>query len=155
ETGVPRCVIPCALDLPPGPHVVHVSLDGHRSSELAVDVAASGEVVVRPRLDEMTGALVVSTDEPGALVQVDGRVRGFTRAILTLPVGEHEVRIALRGFADVVRRVSVHADRQERLDAELTRTEQVQAASRRTESVEDAPTSVTVISREELIAFGY
>lgn len=155
QSGVPRCVVPCVLDLPPGPHAVHLSLDGHRNSELAVDVVASGEVVVRPRLEEMTGALVVTTDEPGAIVQVDGRVRGFTPALLTLPVGEHEVRIALRGFADVVRRVSVHADHQERLDAELTRTEQVQAASRRTESVEDAPTSVTVISREELLAFGY
>ena len=155
ETGQPRCVIPCALDLAPGPHVVHLSLDGHRDAEVAVDVAARGEAVVKPELEESTGSLVVATDEPGALVKVDGRARGFTPAILTLPVGEHEVRMALRGFAEVVRTVVVRADRQERLDAELTRTEQVQAASRRTESVEDAPTSVTIISREELRAFGY
>ncbi|HVW27000.1 MAG TPA: TonB-dependent receptor [Polyangiaceae bacterium] len=155
ETGVPRCVVPCALDLPPGPHVVHLSLEGHRSSEAAIDVVAREEVVVRPRLEEMTGSLVVTTDEPGASVQVDGRVRGFTPSILTLPVGPHAVRIALRGFTEVVRSVDIVADHQGRLDVELTRNEQVQAASRSTESVEDAPTSVTIISREELLAFGY
>ncbi|HEX4340510.1 MAG TPA: TonB-dependent receptor [Polyangiaceae bacterium] len=155
ETALPRCVIPCTLDLPPGPHQLHVSLEGHKSAEVNVDVVAQGDIVVRPRLDEVTGALVVTTDEPGALVQIDDHVKGFTPAILTLPVGVHQVRIALRGFATVERQVTIAADHQGRIDETLTRREQVQAASRRTESVEDAPTSVTVISREELLAFGY
>ena len=155
ETALPRCMIPCTLDLPPGRHMLHVSLDGHRSAEVAVDIVAQGEVMIRPRLDAMTGALVVTTDEPGAAVQIDGRVKGFTPAILTLPVGEHVVRVALRGFLPVEHRVTIAVDRQARVEETLTRTEQVEAASRRTESVEDAPTSVTVISREELRAFGY
>src|SRR5262245_49026978 len=38
--GLPRCVIPCRIEAPPGRHVIHVSLDGHRSAEFPVDVVA-------------------------------------------------------------------------------------------------------------------
>jgi outer membrane receptor for ferrienterochelin and colicin len=153
--SLPRCVIPCVLDLAPGVHSLHLSLEGHRNAEVAAEVTAHGDVTLRPQLDQVTGTLVVITDEPGALVQVDGHDKGFTPVILTLPIGEHEARLSLPGFMPVVREVAVTADRRARIEEQLTRTEQVQAASRETESVEDAPTSVTVISRREILAFGY
>jgi outer membrane receptor for ferrienterochelin and colicin len=153
--SLPRCVIPCALELPAGRHSLHLSLDGYRNAEVTTEVAARGEVSVSAPLDQVTGTLVVTTDEPGALVQVDGHEKGFSPVILTLPVGEHEMRLSLRGFVPIVRRVTVTRDRRARIEEALTRTEQVEAASRQTESVEDAPTSVTVISRRELLAFGY
>jgi outer membrane receptor protein involved in Fe transport len=153
--SLPRCVIPCVLDLQPGRHTFHLSLDGRRDAEATAEVAERGDVTVRSELEPLTGTLVVTTDEPGALIQVDGREKGFSPVILTLPVGEHEMRISLRGFVPIVRRVTVTTDRRARVDAALIRTEQVQAASRQTEAVEDAPTSVTVISRRELLAFGY
>src|SRR5262245_44709589 len=36
--GVPRCVVPCRIDAPPGRHILYVSLDGHRSAEFPVDI---------------------------------------------------------------------------------------------------------------------
>jgi outer membrane receptor protein involved in Fe transport len=42
-----------------------------------------------------------------------------------------------------------------RIDAQLTTFEEVTAASRTTEAVEDAPASVTIVTRQELRAMGY
>jgi outer membrane receptor for ferrienterochelin and colicin len=155
DSGAPRCLSPCTLSLPPGQHVLHLSLEGHRRLELPVEVAANAETVVKPRLEEITGTALVTTDEPGALVEVDGRSGGFTPAILTLPVGRHVVHVSLRGFRPIERKIDVLADRQVKVEEVLTQAEQVQAASRVAEAVEDAPSSVTIIPREELLAFGY
>lgn len=153
--GLPRCVIPCRIETPPGRHVLHVALDGHRSAEFPVDVVAQKETVLRPELEVITGTALVATDEPGALIEADGQSKGFTPAILTLPVGEHRLRISMRGFRPIERRVVVLADHQVKVDEVLTQAEEVVAASRVSEAVEDAPSSVTIIPREELVAFGY
>lgn len=150
-----QCSIPCRLELPPGRHLLYVSRPGHRSAEISVDVAARAESIVSPRLEAQTGAALVTTDEPGALVEVDGKSRGFTPAILALPAGEHRLRISSRGFRTIERTLVIVADRQTRVDALLSQAEEVQAASRVAQDVEDAPSSVTIIPREEIVAFGY
>jgi outer membrane receptor for ferrienterochelin and colicin len=152
---LPRCVIPCVLELPPGAHVLHVSLEGHRTSEVPVDILARAEIVAAPTLASVTGTALITTDEPGALVAVDGSPSGFTPTILALPVGEHQVALSLRGFRPVARTVTVLADRQVRIEEALAHAEEVEAASRVVEPVEDAPSSVTIVPREELTAFGY
>lgn len=153
--ALPRCVVPCRIETSPGRHVLYVQLDGHRSEEFPVDVTARAETVVRPELEVITGTALVTTDERGALVEADGQSRGFTPTILTLPIGEHRLRITLKGFHAVEKRIVILADRQIRIDEVLTQAEEVTAASRVSESIEDAPSSVTIIPREELLAFGY
>ncbi|HEX4473978.1 MAG TPA: TonB-dependent receptor [Polyangiaceae bacterium] len=155
DTGVPRCVVPCRIELAPGPHVVHVAEDGHRDADVTVEVVRSAEIVVRPRLDVITGNVVVTTDEPGALVEVDGHSNGFTPVILGLPVGPHTLRISHRGFHSIEHLVDVVEGKPVHLDDDLTHEEEVTAASRIAESVDDAPSSVTIISRQEILAFGY
>lgn len=150
-----RCVVPCRLDLSPGRHLLYLSRPGHRNTELPVEIVERGDSVLRPKLDELSGAVLVTTDEPGALVEIDGKSRGFTPAILSLPAGEHRLRISAPGFRTIERRLVVLQDKQVRVDEILTQAEEVQAASRVTESVEDAPSSVTIIPRAELVAFGY
>ncbi|HEX7669701.1 MAG TPA: TonB-dependent receptor, partial [Polyangiaceae bacterium] len=152
---LPRCVVPCAIDLPPGPHVLHVSLDGFVDRDVPVDVQARAELLLTPNLAPVTGTALVTTDEPGALVEVDGRPSGFTPTILTLSVGEHRFAVSLRGFHPILRTVTVRADSQVRVEEALSQAEEVEAASRVAESVEDAPSSVTIVPREELTAFGY
>jgi outer membrane receptor for ferrienterochelin and colicin len=151
----PHCTIPCALDLPPGRHVLHLELAGFRPADLLAEISAKSEVVLRPRLEQRTGTAVVATDEPGALVEVDGKQSGFTPAVLTLPVGTHHLRISARGYRASERELLVREDAQSRVDAVLIRAEEVASASRVTEDVEDAPSSVTIIPREELLAFAY
>jgi outer membrane receptor for ferrienterochelin and colicin len=153
--GEVACVAPCELELPPGRHALHFERAGYRSNETLVDVVARRTVSVDPRQEALTGSLVVSTDEPGAVIEVDGRRLGFTPAVLSLPVGVHEVRLLLSGFKAVQRSAAIANGAETRLDVALTQTEEVTAASRVTESVEDAPSSVSIVPHKEIRVMRY
>jgi outer membrane receptor for ferrienterochelin and colicin len=151
----PRCRVPCTIELPPGRHTLLVEQPGFSATEVSVDVEAKKNVTVRPRLERLTGTIVVSTDERGALIEVDGVPMGFTPAILTLPVGEHRIRLSLEGFRAIERAVLVKRAGRVRVEAALAQAEEVTAAARVTQSVEEAPSSVTIIPRLEIRSFAY
>jgi outer membrane receptor protein involved in Fe transport len=156
EETAPACSAPCDLSLPPGRHTLYVSREGYKTYVTLVDVVARQTVTTRPSIEAKTGTLVVSTDPAGATVEIDGFVRGPTPALLTLPVGAHEVRVSLRGFRTVTRSVPVEANAEARLDGlALVPIEEVLAASRVAESVEDAPASVSIVSNQELRGMAY
>ena len=156
EESPPACVAPCDLQLPPGRHTLYVSREGYKTFLTLVDVIARQTITTHPSVEAKTGSLVVSTDEPGAIVEIDGFARGPTPALLTLPVGKHEVRVTLRGFRPIVRTIHVEANAETRLESlPLVPLEEVEAASRVAESIEDAPASVTVISAQELRGMAY
>jgi outer membrane receptor protein involved in Fe transport len=151
----PRCRVPCTIELPPGRYTLFVEQAGFSATELAVEVEAKKSLTVRPRLERLTGSVVVSTDERGALIEVDGQPMGFTPVILTLPVGEHRMRLSLEGFRPIERTIVVKKADRLRVEATLVQAEEVTAAARVTQSVEEAPSSVTIVSRQELRAFAY
>ncbi|HWZ91531.1 MAG TPA: TonB-dependent receptor, partial [Polyangiaceae bacterium] len=147
------CTVPCTASLAPGNHSASVSKAGFRSTEIPFSLAAHQSIVVKARLEPLVGSLVLSTDEPGALIQVDGRARGFTPAILTVTAQTHQVSLSLKGFRTEKRQVTVPTDGEARLDLVLNQSEEVVAASRVSEEVEDAPSSVTLVPERELSAF--
>lgn len=151
----PSCRVPCVLSLSPGRHRLFLSQAGFRAGEVPVDVVRNQRTKLAPELEALTGSLVVSTDEPGAMVRVDGRTRGFTPTIVTLTVGAHDVLVSLAGFRDVSQKVTVLEARETKLDLTLIQAEEVVAASRVSETVEQAPSSVSIVSRRELEAFAY
>jgi outer membrane receptor protein involved in Fe transport len=156
DQGAPVCIAPCDLDLAPGRHELHVTREGFKPYVAVVDVVANKDVISRPSIEAKTGTLIVSSDEPGAAVEVDGFARGATPALLALPVGTHEVRVSLHGFRTATRSVVIAADRETRLDnVPLVAVEEVEAASRTAEALEDAPASVTVIGSRELRGMAY
>jgi outer membrane receptor protein involved in Fe transport len=65
------------------------------------------------------------------------------------------VRVSHAGFRPFEGATRVSATGQAKLDVQLGSVEEVTAASRVTESVEDAPSSVTIITGQELRAMGY
>ncbi len=151
----PACTAPCALQLSEGRHHLFLDRPGYHPAEIDVDVQAKQESRVRLELVPLSGSLVVSSDEPGALVEVDGRPRGFTPLVVSAPVGWHAVRLSLAGFKPVKRDVAVVDGREQRVEITLTQAEEVTAASRSTEGVEDAPSSVSIIPQRELQALKY
>ncbi len=156
EDAPRACVAPCDLRLPPGRHTLYVSREGYKASAALIDVVANKELTTRPSIEARTGSLVVSTDEPGAVVEIDGFARGPTPALLTLPVGEHDVRVTMRGFRPVARKVRVDASMETRLESlPLVPLEEVEAASRVAEAIEDAPASVSIIGSQELRGMAY
>ena len=153
EPGIATCQIPCRVSLPVGAHVAWVSKAGFRDAELPFSVLARGHSALDARLEPLVGSALIGSDEPGALVQVDGKASGFTPAILSLPVGLHLVSVKLKGFRVEERQLEVVAGGEAHLDLVLTESEEVVAASRAIEQVEDAPSSVTLVGERELAAF--
>jgi len=101
------------------------------------------------------GGAVIDTDEPGALVEVDGRTVGFTPSVLTLPVGPHRVRVSAAGYRPSETELLVEKDTQVRLRLTLRDRDEVVAATRAAQSIDDAPSSVTLISQQEIAALAY
>lgn len=153
--SAPLCRLPCIAALPPGARTLRITAPGHREGSVAVTVEPRKQVTARAELALLTGALVVDADEPGALVEVDGVASGFTPAVIDdVPVGEHRLRVTTPGFKPYETKLNLAPDARVPVTASLEPLYEVTAASRESESIDDAPASVTIITREELRAFG-
>ncbi|MBI2376034.1 MAG: TonB-dependent receptor [Deltaproteobacteria bacterium] len=157
EAAPVACTTPCDLELPPGPHVLYFSREGFASQPRQVSIVARETSQVKAEMLALTGSIVVSADERDALVEVDGKPMGFTPAVISeVPIGTRKVRVSLRGYVPVEAEVEVKESSQADLrNVRLTPVREVAAASRTAEQVEDAPASVTIISKQELDAFQY
>ena len=157
ERAAVACALPCTLELPPGQHVAYFERSGFTVSPQAFTIVENTTVRSNASAVALVGSLMVSADEPNALIEVDGRALGFTPVVIpNIPVGRRKVRVSLRGFLPVERDIDVRINTQVDLrDIVLTPERSVSAASRETEAIEDAPASVTVISTQELEAFAY
>lgn len=151
--------LPGALTLKPGKRLLVVSSPGYLSQQLLLDVKPDETVAAKVTLQEKpkpTGTLVVTANRVNALVRVDGKDSGFTPTVLTLPVGEYELEVTTDEVTPLVQRVTVTADSEQRVEADLRYAPpKVGAASKEALSVDQAPASVTIITREELLGFGY
>lgn len=158
HAGAPlACTAPCEIEAPPGTATVVFSRPGFRTVVQQAEVAADATIEVNANLLPITGSMVVTTDVPGALVEVDGRAVGYTPTVARdVPVGERKVRITAPGYAPVQRVVDVADGVEVDLrDVEFEVSQVVTAASRASEDISDAPGSVTLISQAELRAFRY
>lgn len=159
QEGAVIGTLPAELALPPGRRVLHLDAPGFAQKQLLVEVkpdqTTSLEVKLGPE-PRPTGKLIVTSNRESAAVTVDGVESGFTPAVLTLTVGEHEVVVSLPELTPQQQTVTITRDGEVRLHAELRyRPPPVKAASKSLLSVDEAPASITVITREELEAFGY
>lgn len=156
ESGPALGRVPAVLEVPPGQHELVISAPGHRTTRRPVTVEARAETTVTADLPLLTGQVVVNAEERDALIEVDGKPAGFTPAVLTdVPAGRHRVRVSLQGFRPYEQAVEVPARGSVTVQAVLRPLQEVTAASRTAQAIEDAPASVSLISAEEIRAFGY
>ena len=150
--------IPATVKLPVGRRTLSVTHPGYAPGNYPLEVteaAAKLEVVLAPEAVP-TGTLLVTANRDAALVRVDGREAGFTPVALSLREGEHAVEVTHPDARPWTQAITVARDGSQKVHAELRYAPPaVQAASKRLLSVDDAPASTTVITREELLAFGY
>ena len=157
EKGPVACTAPCDLALSPGRHELYFEAPGFEAPPRAIVVQPRQTTTATAQLAPLTGSIVVRADEPGAQVDVDGKPMGFTPVVLqNVPVGRRRVSVKLRGFADHETTVVVRPREQvDAGDISLQPSREVNAVSRSTEGIDDAPSSVTIIDRREIAAFGY
>jgi len=153
--GPVMCTLPCNPRVIPGKHVLHISKEGYKRAEIAIEVLPKQTLTVTPKLEVVTGVVVVNADVQNALIEVDGKPYGFTPAVIQVPVGKHSMTVSRSGFRAVTRPIAVSETGQVRIDATLTEVSEVTAASRTEESVEDAPSSVSIVPSIELRGMGY
>src|SRR6185437_4180022 len=140
ERGAPICTAPCDASLPPGPHQLYFGAKGFVGAPRQVNVEARRTVTVIAEMAPRTGSLVVSGDEVGAAVILEGRTVGFTPVVVpSVPAGVHTVRVELRGFKPVEQTVEVRPGEQAHVEGvELAPVHEVTAVSLYAEQVEDA-----------------
>lgn len=156
EDAAVAAELPASLKLSPGSHMLIVSAPGYRTARQLVQVSEDGEVPAVVELPLITGTLLVDALEKGALIEIDGQAAGFTPAVLpAVPAGAHTLRVSLPGYRAFEQEIELSADGRVAVTASLRPIQEVTAASRQTQAVEDAPASVTLISAEEIRAFGY
>lgn len=149
------CQAPCDAPAPPGQHILILSKEGYGTARVPVAIEADR---VSPLLIELvpeSGSLVVNADERGAILEVDGLVRGSIPATFDLPAGPHHIRVSLHGYQPVERDVVIRVKEPTRLDIALVSSALVDAASRLSERAEDAPASISIISSQELRSMRY
>ncbi len=145
EDGEAACTSPCEISLPPGQHVLYLTVVRDEAQTILASLSA------------LTGSLLVTADETNARIEVDERTVGFTPSVVqSLSVGVHHVRVSASGFQPVEADVTIEEGAQAELrDVHLVARHEIAAASRRVESVDDAPASVSILSAQEIEAFGY
>ena len=157
--GEPACRLPCTLELAPGTQLIRVQAEGFLPAQLPVELAADATVELSTDLSALPpakGSLRITSNHEGALVEIDGREVGFTPVVIEQPVGVHRVLVTMPDMRPFAQDVSIDEDANVWVKAELRFAgARTTAASKTETSVEEAPASVTVISRAELRAFGY
>jgi outer membrane receptor protein involved in Fe transport len=147
--------VPATIAAPPGNRVLVVTAPSHQVHRTVVEVVAEQTTDVVVDLAILTGAVVVDALEHDALIEIDDQPAGFTPAVLEVPVGQHEVRVSRQGFRPHEETILVEDDQRTILKVRLRSQQEVTAATRTTKAVEEAPASVSVITRQEIRAFGY
>jgi outer membrane receptor for ferrienterochelin and colicins len=157
DSGAPACTLPCIESLTPGEHTAYFRKPGFSSPSQRFTVSESKTVELSVELGALTGSLLVSAEESNAQIEIDGKLAGFTPTVVAgIAVGQRHVRITLSGFTPVERDVEIKANNQTDItNLPMVPERSVAAASRESENIDDAPASVTVISRRELEAFAY
>ena len=158
ETGEVLCVTPCEVDLPVGQQLLYFTRDGYRSQPALTEVKADQVVdAAQASLALYTGSIRLDADEQGALVKVDGVPAGFVPAVVNgVAAGMRSIEIVKDGFAPLVLEVRVPRDGQVDLGrVQLEPIEVTTSASRYEEDLFTSGSSVSVITRAEIEAFGY
>ncbi len=81
--------------------------------------AAESKDTSAPPKDAATGTIAVSSTPDGAEISVDGAFMGNAPATLKLPPGKHTIRVALSGYKEWTREITVLAGSELKLAAAL------------------------------------
>jgi outer membrane receptor for ferrienterochelin and colicin len=151
---------PGSVKILPGPLVLFVSAPGYQTERLTVSVLPDStvpvDVLIAPAVAP-TGILVVRSNITGALIRVDGREAGFAPAVIDgVATGLRAVEILAESRQPFRAAVEVKKGERAFVDAYLSHADpEVTAATKSAVASESAPASVSIVTADEIAAFGY
>ncbi len=108
-------------DLAQGTHRYRIVADGYEPMEDSFEFATGRNLLFDLELLSSAGLFHVGSTPAGATVWIDGEQVGTTPLDVSgIPLGEHHVRLALDGYADVFRPVDTTDGRKGSLEASLS-----------------------------------
>ena len=151
---------PGTIKVLPGPIVLFVSAPGFQTVRMMVSAQPDSRVPVDAILspaEAPTGILVVRSNITGALIRVDGKEAGFSPAVIdSVPTGKRGIEIVAESRRTFQATVEVKKGERTFVDAYLGHADpEVTAATKSAVASESAPASVSVVTADEIAAFGY
>jgi hypothetical protein len=116
--GTSRGETPAELTLPTGEHTIRINLADHQGWEETVQLEELKELNVELKPVAKEFYLELSSEPPGAQVEIDAKSEGETPLTLKMPSGTYMVTLRLPAFQEWKKRVKVD-DKDTTLNAEL------------------------------------
>ncbi len=144
----------------PGPLVLFVSAPGYQTERLQVNVLPEATVPVDVPMSPAvapTGILVVRSNITGALIRIDGKEAGFSPSVIDgVATGLRAVDVLAESRQTFHAAVEVKKGERTFVDAYLGHADpEVTAATKSAVASESAPASVSIVTADEIAAFGY
>jgi len=95
------------LPITPGPHTIRVSKRGWTEHNDTFEVAEGETIDLEIDLLPVAGIVRIRTPQPGATVEVNGKVVGVTPFDQDIPIGKASIRVRQTGFHDVLKELDV------------------------------------------------
>lgn len=151
---------PGTLKLLPGSHVLFVTAPGFVAARVSQDVKPDQVTPVEVPLTPTpppSGALVVRSNVDGALVRVDGKEMGFTPTVVEpVRAGRREIEVSKEGRTPFSIVIELKDGERRFIDARMRPAgREVEAATKELIRAEDAPASISIVTRDEILAFGW
>lgn len=151
---------PGIIKVLPGPLVLFVSAPGFQTARMMVNALPDAKVPVDAILspaETPKGILVVRSNITGALIRVDGKEAGFAPAVIDgVQAGLRAVEILAESRQPFQASVEVKKGERAFVDAYLGHADpEVTAATKSAVASASAPASVSIVTADEIAAFGY
>jgi hypothetical protein len=133
--AIGKTPLDASVTLAPGNYHIELKRPGYlvAKSDVTLGDGATGSVALEPEEDparptSLTGVLALKPSEDGAVVSIDGRMRGVYTGPLPVPVGLHHVKVDHAGFFATERDVVVEPGRPVELAVPLQPTNETRAS---------------------------
>ena len=103
-----------------GLHVIRVRKEGFFSREQKITITRGRDIHVDLMLTPKTGSIEITTDPPGAMITLDGKMYGLTpKTIKNLPLGSYNLMLEKPEYTNVVKRLIVSNSGVQKLEITL------------------------------------
>ncbi|MFA5648214.1 MAG: formylglycine-generating enzyme family protein [Bacteroidales bacterium] len=109
-----------------GLHIIIVKKEGFSSREQQVTILRGRDVHVDLMLSPKTGSLEITTDPPGVMITLNGKMYGLTpKTIKDLPLGIYNLSLDKPEYTSIIRRITISDSDLQKLEFSMTSGKEV------------------------------